>query len=80
MKAPKKVLKEQGYNLKDERLVLSMAEVAQALQEVWMLMLLCINAAKSQLDTEQDIACSMGSMLRSQHTIMLTKLVKSDHG
>jgi len=34
MKAPKKVLKEQGYNLKDERFVLSMAEVAQALQEV----------------------------------------------
>ncbi|DBA79094.1 TPA: hypothetical protein ACH3X1_008944 [Trebouxia sp. C0004] len=34
MKAPKKALKEQGYNLKDERLVLSMAEVAQALQEV----------------------------------------------
>ncbi|KAA6423074.1 MAG: hypothetical protein FRX49_07062, partial [Trebouxia sp. A1-2] len=33
MKAPKKVLKEQGYNLKDERLVLTMAEVAQALQE-----------------------------------------------
>lgn len=34
LKTPQKVLKEQGYNLKDKRLVLTMAEVAQALQEV----------------------------------------------
>lgn len=32
--APQQRLKDQGYNVKDKRLVLSMGEVAEALQEV----------------------------------------------
>ncbi len=33
-KAPQQRLKEQGYNVKDKQHVLSMVEVAEALQEV----------------------------------------------
>ena len=32
--APQQRLKDQGYNIKDKRLVLSPAEIAEALQEV----------------------------------------------
>lgn len=71
--APQQKLKDQGYNIKDKRFVLSMVDVSEALQQVLTLIKHKVIIQHSGLKVLCD--CSMASMPKSLRTTLIIEAV-----